>query len=427
MRIAHLVAGAGATYCGTCLQGDALARALGQLGADVALVPLYTPLRTEGPSRSGAPLAYGGINVFLQQASALFRHTPAFLERWLDHPALVTRAARLGGAQADRLGPLVVSMLQGEHGRQRKELEKLVAWLAAEVRPQVVHLATALLAGLAGEIAHRLGATVVCSLSGEDLFLDEIPEPHRRQARELIGRCCRELPALVAMNRAYADRMAEYLSVPREKIRVIRPGLDLGLTPGGTPGATREPSHWPVVGYLGRIRPEKGLHVLLEAVGRLDQPARLVLAGSLERSARPYLERLRSRAAELGLGERFHYAGELDRARKDRFLAGLDLFCYPCLFCESKALPVLEAWSNGVPAVLPNVGPMPEMVEHTGGGLLYEAADPDALAHGIKRLVADPHLAMECARRAQRVVRAEYTAERMAREVLALYEELLPA
>ena len=161
---------------------------------------------------------------------------------------------------------------------------------------------------------------------------------------------------------------------------------------------------------------------------RTDEPSqsggRLALGGYLDPGDRPYLARLRSRAGELGLGDRFEYVGELDLAGKIAFLRALDLFCFPCLFCESKALPLLEAWAQGLPAVVPAVGPMPELVDDTGGGLLYESADPGALARSITDLLLNPDLAAQCGRRAQEAGRERYTARRMGEEMLALYRDV---
>jgi glycosyltransferase involved in cell wall biosynthesis len=425
MRIVHLVAGAGPMYCGSCLHGNALSAALRALGDDVLLVPLYTPLRTDEPNVASSRLAYGGVNVYLQQNWALFRHTPGFVDRWLDRPGLIDRLSRLGGGtRPERLGPLLVSMLEGRHGRQRKELDKLVDWLAAEVRPELVHLSNAMLAGLAPEIQRRLGVPVVCTLSGEDLFVDQMSEPHRSMARRLLTDRCRELPALVAMSQAYAERMAEYLDVPRALIRVVRPGLNLS----GYPREPRspQPDEPFTIGYLGRICPEKGLDVLVEAVGRLDRHSnvRLRLAGYLDPAERDYLGVLGRRACELGLADRFEYLGELERAAKVDFLRGLDLFCTPSLALESKALPVLEAWAAGVPVVLPALGTFCEMVADTGGGALYEPGDPDALRASIVEMMTDQGRAAAMAAAAQHVVHERYTARRMAEETRIVYREV---
>src|ERR1043165_1330623 len=89
MKIIYLAAGAGGMYCGSCLHDNTLAAALLALGEDVLLVPTYTPLRTDEPNVSIDRVFFGGINVYLQEKSSLFRHTPWWMDRWLDHPALL--------------------------------------------------------------------------------------------------------------------------------------------------------------------------------------------------------------------------------------------------------------------------------------------------------------------------------------------------
>ena len=88
MKILYLAAGAAGMYCGSCLHDNTLAAALSALGEDVLLVPTYTPLRTDEDNVSDSHLFFGGINVYLQQHSAIFRHTPWFLDALLDHPAM---------------------------------------------------------------------------------------------------------------------------------------------------------------------------------------------------------------------------------------------------------------------------------------------------------------------------------------------------
>ena len=96
MNIVHLAAGAGPMYCGSCLHGNTLAAALRAVGGEVLLAPLYTPLRTDEESIAEDRVAFGGINVHLQQRWGLFRHTPWWLDRLLDRPALLRWAGRRG-------------------------------------------------------------------------------------------------------------------------------------------------------------------------------------------------------------------------------------------------------------------------------------------------------------------------------------------
>jgi glycosyltransferase involved in cell wall biosynthesis len=441
MKVVHLTAGAGNMYCGSCLHANTLVAALRRAGADVLMVPLYTPLRSD--EETGAEegslvrVAYGGINVYLQQRWAIFRHMPAIFDRWLDNPRLLRRLSKDGNhVRSEHLGDLTVSVLQGEQGRQRKELKKLVRWLEREVRPDIVHLSNVLLAGTARELSRRLAVPVVCTLSGEEAFLERIPEPHYGQARAVLRQRAGDLAALVALNGYSADFMARYLAVPRERIHVIPPGLNLQghavpREPRPARAADAAAAGTRTIGYLARVCPEKGLHQLAEAFQLLAAdadlpPLRLHAAGYLDAADRPYLESIRSRLAACGIADRFTYFGELDRAAKITFLQSLEIMSVPAVFAESKGLSVLEAWANGVPVVLPAHGAFPEMVRDTGGGLLCQPHDAAALAAGLKRMIQDRSFATECGRRAQQAVHERYHADRMAQATLELYGKLCP-
>jgi hypothetical protein len=122
MKLVYIAAGAGGMYCGSCLHDNTLAATLIEQGTDVMLVPTYTPLRTDETSVSEHRVFFGGVNVYLQQKLALFRHTPAFFDRLLDSPALISwLAERSVSTRPEDLGGLAVSMLQGEQGRQPQE------------------------------------------------------------------------------------------------------------------------------------------------------------------------------------------------------------------------------------------------------------------------------------------------------------------
>src|SRR4051812_35481559 len=136
MRIAYITAGAAGMYCGSCMRDNTLVAALCRQGHDALLVPTHTPIRTDEDDVSQRRAFLGGINVYLQQKLSLFRHTQWFLDRMLDCPALLRWVSRYAvRTRAEDLGDLTVSVLQGEHGLQRKEMDKLVRWLAEAVRP----------------------------------------------------------------------------------------------------------------------------------------------------------------------------------------------------------------------------------------------------------------------------------------------------
>jgi len=165
MKAVYIVPGSGGGfYCQNCLRDGALVQALRARGHDVILVPMYLPLfLDEADSATGVPVFYGAVSVYLKEKIPLLRRLPAGLLRWLDsRPMLEMAARRAGSTEAAGLEGLTLSVLRGEEGRQARELTELVDWLAAEVRPNVVHLSNGLLVGLAREIRQRLGAPVVC-------------------------------------------------------------------------------------------------------------------------------------------------------------------------------------------------------------------------------------------------------------------------
>src|SRR5262245_4693072 len=162
-------------YCGSCLRDNALASALLARGHDVVLTPVYTPTRTDERNVSQGHVVFGGISVYLEQHSSLFRHTPKFLDRLWDAEWVIRMASRRQlKVDPQSLGEMTVSMLRGEQGFQRKEIEKLLDWLATEPKFDVINLPYTLLSGLAEPLRRAFGTPICCTLQGEDLFLDNL-------------------------------------------------------------------------------------------------------------------------------------------------------------------------------------------------------------------------------------------------------------
>lgn len=415
--------------CGSCLNDNAVAGAMSRLGHDVALLPTYTPMRTDAPGVARERVFYGAVRVYLRQLP-LLRSAPRWLARLLDHPRVLAAAGKRSGAtDASELGALTLSMLRGEEGNQRAELEELAAWLGGDFRPEVVHLTNSLFLGMARRLGEATGAPVVCSLQGEDLFVDGLPPRDREAVLAQMRRRARDTAVFVAPGEAYARRMRALLEVPAEKVRTVPLGISLA---GFEPAPPRAASAPATVGYLARIAPEKGLHLLVEAFAMARERlvadgvrVRLRAAGWLGAKDRPYLDGIVRDAAARGLGDDFRYEGELDRDAKLRFLRELDVLSVPAVYPEAKGIPVLEALASGVPVVQPRSGSFPELVEGTGGGLLVEPESASALADGLVALLRDPQRRRELGARGREAVRRDHSDEAAARRTLALYAEVV--
>jgi len=423
MKIAFIAAGAAHMYCGSCLRDNALARRLLRLGHDVLFVPLYTPLRVDRDPVPGPRVFYGGINIYLRTRWPFFRRLGT-LARLLDSPSVLRLAARLGGmTQAADLGPLTVATVRGDEGELRGEAEALAHWLAEAYRPDLINLPNALLAGLARPLKAATGAAVVCTLSGEDLFLDQMVEPFKSQTLEILRARLRGVDRFIAISEHYAASAAELFGLPRSRIDVVPIGLD----PSGF-GRSGAPSGPFTIGYLARIDPAKGLHLLVEALAGLratpeTAEARLAAAGYLGPEHRSYWRRVQEEARRRGLEAAFQYHGELTFEGKLRFLDGVHVLSVPTVHPEPKGLFVLEALAHGVPVVMPRHGAFPELIERTGGGLLFEPGDAAGLADQLRRLALDPPLADHLSRQGRAAVLSRFTDEAMARRTLEVYEK----
>jgi len=427
VRILYLTGGAGRMYCGSCLRDNAMATELLARGHDVILLPVYTPTFTDEPNVSRDHVVLGGISAYLEQYVPFFRKTPRWLDRVWDSKAVLDLASRRSiSTNPKMLGEMTVSVLKGEDGFQRKEIEKLIVWLKDEPPPDVINLPYSLLLGLAGPLKQALNVPILCTLQGEDLFLDGLQEPYRTQSLDLIRDQLKHVDLFLSVSEFYAEFMPGYLGIPAERIRVV----PLGINPNGFELREARRDGPFTVGFLARVAPEKGLHLLAEAYrilresGELPE-ARLVAAGYMAPDCKPYLEDIQKRLKDAGLGDEFNYRGVLDRPDKIAFLRTLDVMSVPATYDEPKGVSLLEAMACGVPLVQPRRGAFTEIVERAGGGLLVQPDDPQDLAEGILKIAKDQQLAAELSANGFRGVREHYTAAHMADRVLEAYESVI--
>lgn len=425
MKILSLIAGAGDMYCGSCLRDNALAGELKRRGHDLTLIPLYTPVRTDTTSHSEPRVFFGGISVYLSQMSGLFGRLPKAFDALWDLPGVI-RAFAGRGVEVDpnQLGALTVSILQGEHGRQRKEIDHLLHWLGRTPPPDIVTIPYTLLIALARPLRQATGRPVVCTLQGEEFYLDGLPEPYKSQALGLIRGKVADADAFIAVSQYEREFMASYLGIPREKIHVVRLGVDTAgsaLRMPGSPGA-------PVFGFFGRIAPEKGLHLAADAMLQLRargelRGATLRAAGYLAPERKAYLDEQRRKFHAAGCRDDFHYAGAPDWSGKMAFLQGLDLITMPTEFDEPKGLPALEALANGVPVIAPRRGAFPELLG-ADGGYLFAPGDVSSLAETMLAAVREWDAAMHLGRLGHARVHAGWTLSHMAAQTEEVLREV---
>jgi len=399
------------------------ARALMAQGIEVSLIPAYTPLRLDEQSTSLNRVFLGGVNVYLNEKWNWWSKLPRVLTSWLDRPSFIRLVtSRSISNDAAELGELTLSLMRGEHGPHRAAIQELAEFLSNTIRPDAIIFSNALLSGALHEIRQACPVPILCTLQGDDVFLDGLPDQFRTPVIARMSECAREFDGFITHSAFYRDYIANYLSLPVEKFHILPLGIDLAEHTGQPKWGTANQF---VVGYFARFAPEKGLHHLIDAFEILQQKvpdAKLRIGGYQGPPYQNYTQQILTRLKRSGLP--FINIGSPQTVEeKAAFLSQLDVLSVPTDFLEPKGMPVLEAMANGVPVVQPAHGAFPEMIQSTGGGKLVPPKNPQALAEALAEL-ANPELRFPLAEQAWHGVRQHYGTQHMAQRTIELLTRL---
>jgi len=426
MRVVHITPGTGDSfYCENCVRDAALATAMRRLGHDVLIIPMYLPFQGDRNEAVGnAPIFFGGINVYLQQKSAFFRKTPRWFDRMFDSPKLLGWLARKSKmTSAGNFGDMAISMLRGEQGRQVKELDRLVEWLGSQDnKPDIVCLSNVLLTGLATSIKRKLGVPIVCLLQDEDGFLDGLAPPYAKQAWQILAEHSRDIDAFIAVSKYFATVMQQRLGLGADRVHVVHTGISLD----GYESRQSGPKI-PTIGYLSRMCPERGLDTLVDAFVILKnnenlKKARLRIAGGKIRHDEVFVNHIRRKLTSCGFIDDVRFLPDFARDSKLAFFQSLSLLSVPEKRPIAYGLYVLEALAAGVPVVEPTSGAFPELLDMTGGGILFEPNSAAALAAAMQPLLLDPNYAQQLGEQGRERVFEKFNVEQTAEALMRIYQ-----
>jgi glycosyltransferase involved in cell wall biosynthesis len=290
--------------------------------------------------------------------------------------------------------------------------------LLAEVRPDIVHLDEEpynLATWHAQRLALRHGARTLF-FSWQNL-VRRYPWPFSRMERQVLRRA---RAGIVGSHDAERVWRAKGFTGPMRIIPQF--GVDPDIyQPRPESAPAREPDDGLVVGYAGRLVPEKGLDLLLSAAARVPG-ARIRLAGA--GPAEPALRRL---ADTLGLGQRLIIEPLMPSMAMPAFYQQLD-----CLVLPSRTRPnwkeqfgrvLIEAMACQVPVVGSDSGEIPHVIGDAG--LVFPEGDAAALAAHLLSLQQQPGLRSDLAARGRARVLAQYTQQQVARATVALWHEMM--
>ena len=427
MRVTYITAGAAEMICGSCLRDNALARKLRDLECEVTLVPVYTPITVEEEDLSTDKLLLGGISVYLEQSSSLFRKIPSFLTRWLDKPGVVKFFTKRKSIQveAEHLGHLTLSILKGENGNQSKSFGRAFNWIKDEAKPEIINFSNLLIASLAPTIKRELNIPIVVTLQGDDLFINELNNEHRNEVIRELKRIAESVDAFITFSEFYAQKMSTLLGIPIEKFHIVT----LGINTKPFSDILRQKNEHQTIGYFGRIASEKGFHNAVDAFIQINKDRNhkihMRAGGWLGKSDRPYFEKLMKKIEQANLAKFFNYYEAPTIEDKKDFFSKIDIFTMPTDQEEPKGIPVLESLASGVPVIQPDKGVFNSIINITNGGMLYDDSDPLALSEALISLLNNPDRTKELGKTGRLNVEVHFSDTKMANDTKLVYEKLL--
>ena len=426
MIIVQIIPGSGGSfYCGNCLRDSKYVIALREQGHQVIKIPMYLPIFADEHDIEEIPVFYGAVSIYLKQLYPIFRKAPAWIDRLLNtKPILKFAASRAGSTDAAGLEEMTVSMLMGEEGKQEEELERLVDWLADHCKPDVVHISNALLLGLAHRIKERLGVPVVCSLQDEDVWVDAMKPLFREQIWKLMSEKAKYIDLFIGVSRYFSDVMKEKMNLPEAKIQSLYLGVDpddYDFIP------TSEKSR--NIGYISRMCHENGMDILVDAFILLKKRSgfddvKLILTGGSTGADNKYIREIAKRIRKENLSNEVDFIGEFEDIERLDFFSQVSIISVPVRNGEAFGMYLLESMASGIPVVQPAMGAFPEIINLSGGGLVYYPNTPETLCEALAGLLADSDKLNGLSVAARKGVEMNFNIHDHAKEMIEVYRKL---
>jgi D-inositol-3-phosphate glycosyltransferase len=391
----------------------------------LAVLSLHTsPLAQPGAGDSG------GMNVYVRElVSSLAQagvRSDVFVRRWApDLPDVVDVEP----------GFRVVHVDAGPFDLHKEQLPDIVPAYTAAVLDHLVQLddvdalhANYWLSGVAGHrLKHELGLPLVSTFHTLARVKaetgDDEPERRVKAETEVIG--CSD--AILASCTAEAAQLEGLYGAARERIEIVPPGVDHAFFSPGDRGGARSAlglGDHPVLLFVGRIQPLKGLDVAIRSLAALDHPtAVLVAVGGASGIAGDHeVARVQSLANELGVADRVRFVPPQPHHLLSTYYRAADVCLVPSR-SESFGLVALEAAACGTPVVAAAVGGLRTLVDHGRTGFLVEGRDPEVFAAYAEELLSNVGLADGMA--AEAALRARgYTWSTAAARLRRIYADL---
>ncbi|HEY8531603.1 MAG TPA: glycosyltransferase family 4 protein [Limnochorda sp.] len=293
----------------------------------------------------------------------------------------------------------------------------------------LIHAHDWLVAYAARTLKHGYRLPLVATLHATEHGRNQgLHTPLQRYIHDMEWTLTYEAWRVILCSEAMREEACRLFNLPGDKALVLPNGIepDEVMVPEGEDLAAFRLAHaapdQPMILAMGRLVPEKGFHVLLDAfrlVLERTLKAKLVIAGE-----GPQRRALEEQAARLGIAQHVYFKGFVNDPVRNRLLRVADVAVFPSLY-EPFGIVALEAMMAGLPVVAARSGGLAEVVEHGETGLLVPPDDAGALADALVPLLVSPGLREHLGRKGQERARSRFGWTRVAERTLELYTRVL--
>lgn len=425
MKIVYLITGSGGSfYCSNCYRDMLFVRAIRKVrGIKAGAVPLYLP-----PEKSvtgnlvDRKVFFGAISIFLREKSGFLKNMPPFIDRFFNMPLFLKLAARQAGmTRTEGLEDMTLNMIEGDNTFRKDEVDRLVRHLTKEGKPDVIHLSNALILGIARQIKARIDVKIVCSLLNEDDWIDDMAEPYKSKAWEMIAKEAQYVDAFITPSNYYKELFISKTGIKIPEIHVVPLGFETEFI--RTAGIKTGP---PAIGFFNRLNYHNGFDKIVDAFiilrneYNMDE-LELHVCGGFTGDDKPFISEQLKKLREAGSARYLKIFNDFQGDGKYSFFESVDVISVPVNKYDGYGLYILEANYSGVPVVQPATGAFPEIAEMTGGGITYTPDNAAALAENLFKLLKDKEKLIALGKTGKEMVKEKLSLSRMAEGLENVY------
>ena len=231
--------------------------------------------------------------------------------------------------------------------------------------------------------------------------------------------------AFVAVSDYYASVMKEKMKIPPEKVQSIYLGVDPSDYQNNDMSLKSRN-----IGFLSRMNYDNGLDILADAfiimkkTGKYDD-VKLLLTGGSTGDDSKFLGNMKRKLKKVKLLQDVGFCEDFECDGRRTFFNSISVMSVPVRKGEAFGMYLLEAMASGIPVVQPALGAFPEIIEVSGGGIIYEPNTPEKLAETIMNILDDKELLTMKSRNGYKGVLEHFNIWDQTEKLLAFYKKMI--